>query len=222
MFCIPILAKHTDESVSKILRANSLGDMLEIRLDLMESFDLQRIREATKKPLLVTYRSKEEGGKGDADPEIHSEILHSAIQAGADFIDVEFRLPEKCRQKILDVKGKSSTIISAHFNDGTPSRQDLDRIFRDCTATGADIIKIVTLANTWADNLKVLELIPRAQDLGGKIIAFCMGPTGRISRVLTHLMGGYLTFASLESGEESAKGQIPISEMRQIQEYFST
>jgi 3-dehydroquinate dehydratase len=29
-------------------------------------------------------------------------------------------------------------------------------------------------------------------------------------------MGGYLTFASLEEGEESAAGQIPIGQMKEI------
>ena len=62
----------------------------------------------------------------------------------------------------------------------------------------------------------MLELIPVAHDRGIKIIAFCMGPVGRISRIVSHLMGTYLTFASLEGGEESAEGQIPIKQMKEI------
>jgi 3-dehydroquinate dehydratase/shikimate dehydrogenase len=67
-----------------------------------------------------------------------------------------------------------------------------------------------------ADNFRVLELIPKAQEREINIIAFCMGRFGRISRIFSHLMGGYLTFASLEGGEESAAGQIPVAEMKKI------
>lgn len=49
-----------------------------------------------------------------------------------------------------------------------------------------------------------------------------MGPAGRISRIAGPLFGGYLTFASLEEGQESADGQIPVLETRKILEILST
>ncbi|MBW1861231.1 MAG: type I 3-dehydroquinate dehydratase [Deltaproteobacteria bacterium] len=221
MFCIPIIAGNTDEAIEKIVRANTLADMLEIRLDMMDTFDLHEIIQASGKPVLVTYRSKEEGGKGDADPETRTGYILEAIQEGADLVDVELSLPQKWREKIFDARGKSSIIISNHINDGTPSREGLEEIFRKSTATRAHVIKIVTMAQKWEDNLHLLELIPKAHGMGIKIIAFCMGPRGRISRIFSHLMGGYLTFTSLESGQESASGQIPIFEMKKILEHFS-
>lgn len=221
MFCIPVIAKNTDEALEKIARANVLADMLEIRLDMMETFDLHEIIQAAQKPVLVTYRSKKEGGKGGSDPETHTGHILTAIREGADFVDVELSLPQKWRDKIFDAQGKSGIVISTHIIDGTPLRQDLEQIFSDCIDTGADVVKIITRAETWRDNLRVLELIPKAHDLEIRIIAFCMGPVGRISRVFSHLMGGYLTFVSLETGQESATGQIPILEMKKILEHFS-
>jgi 3-dehydroquinate dehydratase len=38
--------------------------MLELRLDLMGSFRLKEMIEMASKPVIVTYRSKKEGGKG--------------------------------------------------------------------------------------------------------------------------------------------------------------
>jgi len=83
-------------------------------------------------------------------------------------------------------------------------------------------VKIVTRAETYEDNLRVLQLIPQAHAMGVKIVAFCMGPMGRISRIFSHLMGSYLTFASLEAGEESAAGQVPINEIKKILKMFSS
>jgi len=216
MFCIPVVSQNNAEALRKIALAEPLADMLEIRLDAMETFDVNEIIKAASKPILVTYRSRREGGKGSADAETHAKYVLTAIQSGADLVDVELSLPRRWREKILDARGRSEIIMSTHINDGTPSRLDLEKVFRDCADTGADIVKIVTRAETWADNLRVLELIPRAHGLGIKIIAFCMGPIGKISRIASHLMGSYLTFASLEEGEESATGQIPIRQMKEI------
>jgi 3-dehydroquinate dehydratase type I len=216
MICIPIIAKNTEEALKKIARANAVADMLEIRLDMMDTFDLGKMIQAASKPALVTYRSIREGGKGTADHKTHANYLSVALQEGAELVDVEWRLPEKWREKIFRVRGKSNIIISTHMPDNTPSREDLEEIFREMTGTGAHITKIVTHARTMADNFRVLELIPKAQEREINIIAFCMGRFGRISRIFSHLMGGYLTFASLEGGEESAAGQIPVAEMKKI------
>jgi 3-dehydroquinate dehydratase type I len=220
MLCVPIIAKDTQEALEKIARANALADMLELRLDMMDSFDLHEMIQAASKPALVTYRSIREGGKGTADHKTHASYLSAALEEGAEFVDVERSLPEKWQEKIFRAQGKSSIVISTHVSESTPSKETLEEIFEELTATGADIIKIVTHARTMTDNLRVLELIPKAKERGIKIIAFCMGRLGRISRILSHLMGGYLTFASLEEGEESAAGQIPVEEMKKILDFF--
>lgn len=216
MICIPIIADNTDEAQEKILRANPLADMLEIRLDLMDSFDLNKIIQVAGKPVLVTYRSKREGGSGSTDPDTYTRYILAALQEGADLVDVESWLPVKWRKKIFAAKQKSGIVISSHIQLGTPSQQKLEKILRDGVTAGADVVKIVTRAEKWSDNLRVIELISKAHDLQIPIIAFCMGPLGRASRIFSHLMGGYVTFASLETGEESADGQIPVTEMKII------
>jgi 3-dehydroquinate dehydratase type I len=221
MICIPIIAKDTEEALLKITEAHTLADILELRLDLMDTFDLRAIIDACHRPILATYRSKKDGGMGSEDPETRVDHAIAAIQEGADLVDVELSLPPKWRNKIFDEKGRSDIVISTHRENGTPSRLDLEKILNDSAATGADFVKIVTRAETWADNLRVLELIPKAQDRGINITAFCMGPIGRISRIFSHLMGAHLTFASLEEGQESASGQIPVREMKKILEMFS-
>jgi 3-dehydroquinate dehydratase type I len=222
MFCIPIIASDTQKALEKIDRATPFADMLEIRLDMMNSFDLHQIIQTSQKPTLVTYRSEKEGGRGRADPKSHTDYLLSAIHEGADLVDVELSLSQKWRDKIFNAKGGSGIVISTHRDNGTPSQDDLEKILRDSIDTGAHIVKIVTRAETYEDNLRVLQLIPKAHAMGVKIVAFCMGPMGRISRIFSHLMGSYLTFVSLEAGEESAAGQIPINEMKKILEMLSS
>ena len=222
MFCIPIIARDTQKALEKIDRATPFADMLEIRLDMMDSFDLHQIIESSRKPVLVTYRSGKEGGRGSAAPRPLTDYLLTAIHEGADFVDVELSLPQKWRDKIFDAKGGSGIVISTHRDNGTPSQDDLEKILRDSIDTGAHIVKIVTKAETYEDNLRVLQLIAQGRAMGVKIIAFCMGPMGRISRISSYLMGSYLTFAALDAGEESAEGQIPINGMKKILEMLSS
>ena len=221
MFCIPIIARDTEEALEKIDRTAPFADMLEIRLDMMDSFDLHQIIQASRKPTLVTYRSENEGGRGSADPKSQTDYLLTAIHEGADLVDVELSLPREWRDKIFNANKGSDIVISTHRDSGTPLQDDLEKILRDSIDTGAHIVKIVTRAETHEDNLRMLQLIPMAHTLGVEIIAFCMGPMGRISRIFAHLMGSYLTFASLEEGEESAPGQISIHEMKKILEMLS-
>lgn len=48
------------------------------------------------------------------------------------------------------------------------------------------------------------------------MIGLCMGEKGEISRILSPLLGGYLTFGSLERGKESAPGQITARRLKEV------
>ncbi len=221
IICVPIMARDTEAALVKMAQAASVADMMEIRLDAMESFDLAAMIGAAGKPVLVTYRSTGEGGKGAADFETVTRRLRDAVEAGAFWVDLEYGMPDAFRRRVLDAGKSVGVVLSRHILDGTPSEQELDELLEEMIAAGADIIKIVTLARSWADILRVLGLIPKAHASGVRIAAFAMGPVGRISRVLAHLMGSAFTFASLGTGEESASGQIPVQDMKRLLEFFS-
>ena len=80
------------------------------------------------------------------------------------------------------------------------------------------MVKMVTFAHSREDNLNVLGLIPYATERGQKIIAFCMGERGKMSRVMAPWMGAAWTYASLSTDRVSAPGQITVREMRRIWE----
>ncbi|HJX34525.1 MAG TPA: type I 3-dehydroquinate dehydratase [Desulfatiglandales bacterium] len=221
MFCIPIIARDTEEALRKMAVAAPLADIVEVRLDLMGSFELGPIIRSSVKPVLITYRSEKEGGMGKADPDTVAGYLVSAIKEGAHLIDLELGMPQKARKRILDARGGTKAIISTHINGRTPSRNELKRIFNESVGAGGDIVKIVARASRWDDNFRVLDLIPEARDKDVDIIAFCTGPLGRMSRIFSLLMGAHMTFTSIQKGEESAEGQIPIMEMKELLEFFT-
>ena len=221
MFCIPIMAYDNSEALTKMEKAASAADVFEIRLDTMEAFDLKELIDLSPRPVLVTYRSRSEGGRGILDPEVSSEYLLQAVRYGADYIDIELTMPSPLRSRILRERGSTKVIISKHIESHTPSLWELEEIFKKAVETGGDIIKIVAYAKSWEDNLRIVKVIPLAKKAELEAIAFCMGQKGRLSRVISHLMGGAMSFTPFEYGEESAYGQIPVSEMKKILRYFN-
>jgi len=80
----------------------------------------------------------------------------------------------------------------------------------------ADVIKIVSLARTWEDNLTILSLIPYARERRQKVVAFCMGEKGKISRIFSPFLGAAWVYASLNRSRASGPGQLTAGEMIEI------
>ena len=220
MICISIVPETNEEALRLLAQALPGADLVELRIDRIERPELPRLLHAGKERILVTIRRRDEGGFFASCENRRMELLREAVDLGARYVDIEARTGEAAvgrLGKAIRARGrKTRLIISHHDLKGTPSRQTLVKRLKACRALGADIVKIVTLANAAEDNLRVLELIPQAQGLGQDIIAFCMGAIGRLSRVAAPLLGSCMSYASLEEGAESAPGQLTAQEMKTI------
>jgi 3-dehydroquinate dehydratase type I len=81
---------------------------------------------------------------------------------------------------------------------------------------GADVVKIVPFARSWEDNLSILSMIPFAKRRRQKIVAFCMGEKGKISRIFSSFLGAAWTYASLSKAKASAPGQMTVDEVKAV------
>ena len=220
MICTSIVPGTNEEALSLLARALPGADLVELRIDRIERPDLPLLLHAGKERLLVTIRRRDEGGFFASCENRRMELLREAIDLGARYVDIEARTGAvavgRLGKAIRARKGKTKLIVSHHDLEGTPSRQTLVKRLKASRALGADIVKIVTLAQKVEDNLRVLDLIPQALAMGQDIIAFCMGARGRLSRVAAPLLGSCMSYASLEDGAESAPGQLTAGEMEAI------
>ncbi|HLC93073.1 MAG TPA: type I 3-dehydroquinate dehydratase [archaeon] len=222
MIIVPVVAKTVSEANDKIAHANKVADAIELRLDYFEKLgehELMRMIKACEKPCVCTCRTIAEGGKFAGRENTAAQVLIGAIKAGAHFVDVEFEMKPLLRKKIMEFakKHNAQVILSKHFTSRTPSKKELNALFIKMIKEKAHVIKIVTKATKHSDNGIVLELFKDAKKKKIRLIAFCMGEHGRDSRVLSKLLGAFAGFASLGKGFESAEGQIPIDEFRQMQ-----
>ena len=216
--CIPIVETGALEGLKAIEEANPLADLIELRMDYLKRIDLVRLAQRARKPIIVTNRRKEEGGKFLGGEHKRVEILEQAIDLDVAYIDIEARTDRSLVKRLLRNKKRTQVILSFHDLQKTSSPKELKRLCNRMHELGADILKVVTFARSWEDNLITLSLIPYAKREGYEIVTFCMGEKGRMSRIFAPMLGIAWTYASLRNNRASAPGQLNVLEMRRIWE----
>lgn len=168
---------------------------------------------ASRLPVLVTNRPVRMGGSFEGDEASRVQHLFRAGSAGADWIDLEADTP---REMVEAARGQGFRILLSHHDFSmTPERKTLRRMIEMMAAQGPHAIKLVTFAHAHDDNLRLLELIPFGRrELGIEVIAFCMGDTGRWSRVACLLLGSSWTYVQLPEQASAAPGQYTALQMR--------
>ena len=206
--CASIVNNET-EAVKEIA---PLVDLFEVRIDLIGN-GWREVAKQLKKPWIACNRSADEGGSWQGSEAERVKELLSAIELGADIIDIELGT-ENLEGAIPTIKKGAKCLLSFHGLQGTPSLDTMKDIVQSELAAGADICKAVTTAQNFEDNLTVLQLIQDFPE--ARVVSFTMGPAGFASRILCPLVGGYFTYGSIEEGRESAPGQITVRNLRKV------
>ncbi len=220
--CVSIADRDLGRALALAKTAAEQADVLEIRLDALAEPLITPFVEELKVPLLFTCRPEWEGGEFSGSEEERLALLGEAVSNGAAYVDIELRTGEGLRQQLIsDARAnKVKTIVSWHDFKTTASSQALRSIFQEQYRSGADIGKIVTMADNFQDVLRVLDLQDLASEMSFPLSAFCMGRAGMISRIATLELGGFMSYAAPDDGPLSAPGQLTVSAMRRVVEVF--
>jgi len=207
-----ICAVMVNNDLKAIEEVEPFVELFEVRIDLIGD-GWQELVKHLGKPWIACNRHADEGGSWRKSEAERIGELVKAVGLGAEIVDIELAT-ENLSEAIRQIKTKC--LLSFHELKATPPLSRMKGIVQRQLEAGADICKVVTTAQSLEDNLTVLQLI--AEFPKTKIVSFAMGPLGLISRVLCPLVGGDFTYASIESGKESAPGQITARELRKIYE----
>ena len=193
---------------------------LELRADLLADpaqvfAALTAVRAASSLPLLLTYRSTTEGGKGAGHGQGYEDYLASLLQLrpAVAAVDIEMACPAS-KALVAEAKAGGYDVVgSYHDFTATPSAAQITQKLAQITAAGADITKVAYMPRTAQD---VAALRHAAHDFAGAyphqpLIAISMGQLGAPSR--TDLVN-CLTFATIADGAASAPGQATIAYVR--------
>ena len=218
--CVPIMEGTPGAALRRMKDADRIADLIELRVDSLKPPSLRELLGAGEKPRIVTPRRKEEGGKFAGEERDRLKILKEACALGAAYVDVEVGSGRRFLKETFACRRRTRIILSFHDFQKTPSPQELERLLIRMIGFGADVVKIVTYAQSFEDNLSVLALIPSARKKGQKILSFAMGAKGRMSRIFAPFLGAAWTYAALEKEKASAPGQLTVQEMKTIWEYM--
>ena len=141
--CVPIAYETEKEILEESVRIgkSSVADIAEWRIDWYQDVFQPRKRNALSrkirenlqgKPLLVTFRSRREGGERDITPEAYQVLLDEVIESNigsntVDLLDVELSQGMACVQELIKHAHQMGigVIVSQHDFKKTPEASSL-------------------------------------------------------------------------------------------------
>ena len=214
--CVTLAESSPAKLRSLLTKALMRSDYTELRFDFMEPIKIPIALNLVKKDLrrcICTLRPKSEGGKFFDNEKARIAILKLIAEYNPYLLDVEFNTIRKnkdLRQYLK--KTKTDLLVSWHDFKKTPDENSLRMKLKQMSKFSKNV-KIVTTAKAIGDSMKVLSLyknLPKNHSL----IAFVMGDSGRMSRILCTQFGSPYTYVSL--GKPVAPGQFSLDEVKSI------
>lgn len=216
--CVSLMAERVEDLLGKIKRARELGaDIVELRLDYLKEreFDVEGLVSRCDGQVILTVRRRGEGGVFPFGEEERVQLIEKCITANPDMVDLELSMNRRALRRLISLCKERGvlSVVSYHDFEGTPSWRVLRGKASSAFREGGDIAKVVTMARSVSDNLQVLRL---ASLYPQRVVSFCMGGLGVLSRVLCTFFGSPFTYASLDT--PLAPGQLDIKTMRRVYE----
>ncbi len=242
--CIPVPVETNEihQLKKKIDEILKLGpNIIEFRLDYIkdiESLTLNFLKEllnliGVKIPVILTFRKFSEGGKLDIEDKKRFDLINQVINLSPTYVDIEMDNDDEFLQNaIKKASNKNVKIIFSYHNfDKTPDYETVIEILSKFKAKfdkltvnlekspSNYLIKLIFYAKNFEDNIIPLRICRELGTENQKIISFCMGELGILSRIFCLKAGSYLTYGSYK--EQTAPGQISIITIREILKYIS-
>ena len=222
LVCVSILARSRREVLRSLRRASKLGsDLAEFGIDALQSLNKEVVSEiisASPLPLIVTNRNKLNKGYFPAEKErLRLSFLLSSIESKPAFVDIEIDTKEPERSQLIRTAKSQGVGVIASYHDfeTTPNTNRLLEIYKEASHTKADLVKLVF---TPRSNKDVLSILQAAEFLGSDktpYTIFGMGEHGKITRVLSPLLGSCLTYCSLNE-PTSNFGQLSVTDVKSV------
>ncbi len=244
-----ICASITEEDRKSVIASADIMvqkrvDLVEWRIDYFKNIENEDVEDILKRikrslsgiPLLITYRTSREGGKGDMDVENYRQLLlRFASDSNTDLIDYEVfnnhdfsaelgafmseqLVPKDTLDFIAKLKQHVPVVGSYHNFHTSHDKETIIAILSYMDSLGCDILKEALMPKSDKDVLTLMDAVSdfKLTGIQKPVIAMSMGGIGAVSRVIGETFGSDVTFACV--GGQSAPGQIEISKLRPLME----
>ena len=224
--CVPVMGSNEGEVLSSADAARLCNpDLIEWRIDFLSDLSQKSVdnilvqlrQKFPHTPLLVTFRSLAEGGERQLDQDSYVNLLSRVIVSGqADLVDVE--LFSGVMEPLVETAHRHGVTVvgSSHDFVRTPDEGELVARMEQMVAMGCDIPKLAVMPQSPQDVLILLSATQIMKELHPEVplITMSMGTMGMVSRLCGEVFGSAVTFGC--AGQNSAPGQVPVKELREI------
>lgn len=228
--CAPVVEVAQEdilEEGEKLALSKSV-DIIEWRIDFYdESSDISKILQtasllrtvAGNKPLLATFRTKNEGGNKEIEKSAYKDMITALAKSGdIDMIDIEaYFMDENSTKDVVNSLKENVVVVgSYHDFDKTPSYDEIIKRLDFMKSHGVSIPKLACMPQNRHDVFTLMEATEEfaGANEGLPVITMSMGDYGKVSRVAGKSFGSAVTFGCL--GKASAPGQINVDDLRKI------
>ena len=223
MICVSIQEPSFERCKEMMLSLAAKGAdrIAELRADLCRFTPEQvSLLVAANPHTIVTSRVESDN------PSLSFNRLCAAIEAGAEYIDTELEYPDDLQLQLRNRARSAGTklIVSWHNFSATPPLKQLLEVYRSCAEKGADVVKIVTTANSLIDATRTMRLyrsvarLPRKRGNRPPLAAFAMGSAGKFTRYLSLKLGSPLSYTYPDGANATAPGQYSESQLAALLE----
>ena len=223
MICVSIQEPSFERCKEMMLSLTAKGSdrIAELRADLCRFTPEQvSLLVAANPHTIVTSRVESDN------PSLSFNRLCAAIEAGAEYIDTELEYPDDLQLQLRNRARSAGTklIVSWHNFSATPPLKQLLEVYHSCAEKGANVVKIVTTANSLIDATRTMRLyrsvarLPRKRGNRPPLAAFAMGSAGKFTRYLSLKLGSPLSYTYPDGAKATAPGQYSESQLAALLE----
>ena len=222
----------TQLCLDELIKYKDYIDIVELRIDQWENFVIKNVDTVIQQlrglnldfKILVTYRTSNQGGKGNVEETTYIDILKLLIEYSQfELLDIEWSgaiNTDQYAQLITDAQEKNLNVVLSHHNfEETPSLEEIKFIYYKMQKLAPQYLKLAVMPNNKEDVLHLLEAMSVTSDnTPYKVIGISMSHLGLVSRVAQGVFGGSISYGCL--GEPQAPGQIHVKALKQQLEFY--
>lgn len=224
--CAPIVGTTKEDIMAEAENIGRLPvDIAEWRVDWFEhAFNFSKVEDVLRDlrailgetPLLMTFRTSNEGGEKSIKYDDYAELVIRAAETGyVDLVDVEVFIGTDIVKEIIAGAHNAGVKVigSNHDFNKTPDKDEIVDRLRKMQDLGVDIPKIAVIPKDMKD---VITLLVATEEMHREfadrpIATISMSEAGVLSRICGEAFGSAITFGAAKN--VSAPGQMGVNDL---------
>ncbi|MBD3676567.1 MAG: type I 3-dehydroquinate dehydratase [Planctomycetaceae bacterium] len=213
MICISVTPESRNLAKVDLLNASRYADMIELCLDrLIKAPDVGELTHGLDKPVIVSCRTPEDGGKFGGSEEERIALLRQAIISGPDYVELDLETATK-----IPRFGETKRVISLTSLDQPIG--DVNGMFDAAWKAKADVVKFTWATPHFEDAWPLLKAVVDKREL--PVVGMGIGKSGITFSLLGRKYGSPWLYAALEKGMEAFDGQASAFDLTELYDFKS-